>query len=205
MRKTARRPMLTAGNGEESAFDRLMQERLDDVVGDIKRLPSEHIKAWRQHERATINALGRNPAPDGMAYNLYTDCVKHLRTARGLMDSVTDKDLRRLYGFPPRQVPRHALAVLAKSVGYRYLRGLESVAVRLPPHVSGVFTQERKHFLATFTAMVDAAHLLNDQGQCPQAVDRVIHAFQEELASLAVWLERVGDHHNASWFTSELG
>lgn len=201
---TPNQPTLLIDRIETAEFDQQMQDRLDEVVGDLKKPPSEHIKAWRAHERSTIDALGRNPAPRGMDYNLYTDCVKHLRTARGLMDTITDKHLRRLYGRTPRQVPRHALGILGYAVGFRYLRGLESVTSRMPEQLRAEFSRERDEFLRTFSAAADAAHLLNDAGQCPQAVESVIQMFQRELRCLAVWFGRLGDQVTADWLDSQL-
>lgn len=199
-----KQPMLLIDRIETADFDQQMQARLDAIVGDVKTPPSEQIEAWRAYERATINALGHNPAPNAMAYNLYAECVKHLRTVNGLMDTITDKHLRRLYGRPPRQVPRHAIGVLAYAVGFRYLRGLDSITCRLSTHMRDEFTRERDAFLGSFKAAADAAHLLNDAGQCPQAVENVIQMFRLELQKLAAWLECIGDRSAAAWLESQL-
>lgn len=201
---TPNKPPLLIDRIETAEFDQQMQDRLDEVVGDLKKPPSEHIKAWRAHERSTIDALGRNPEPRRMDYNLYTECVKCLRIARALMDTITDKHLRRLHGYPPRRVPRHVLEVLTYAAGFHYLRGLESITCRLPEQLRAEFSREREEFLRSFSAAADAAHLLNDAGQCPQAVESVIQMFQRELRCLAVWFERLGDQVTADWLDSQL-
>jgi hypothetical protein len=159
----------------------------------LKNPPSQHLRAWRAHERATIFAEGHQQSPKKMGYHLWMDSTRTLRDAHLLLtgDVARSKfETRR----GPKAFPRMAMQWVAYAIGFRYLRGLEVVAGALAQnqHLTK-FKLERLEFRNEFELSADAAHAINDKGQNPGAALEVVLMFQRELLSLCPWLELVGN------------
>jgi hypothetical protein len=159
----------------------------------LKHPPSQHLRAWRAHERATIFAEGHQHSPKKMGYHLWTDSTRTMREAHLLLTG----DVARAKletGRGPKAFPRLAMQWVAQAIGFRYLRGLEVVAGVLAQneHLTK-FKLERLEFRNEFELSADAAHAINDKGQNPDAALEVVLMFHRELLALCYWLEIVGN------------
>lgn len=159
----------------------------------LKAPPSQHIQAWRDHERATIFAEGHQPAATKMGYHLWLDSARTLRDAHLLLTG-GEARARRETGRTPKAFPRMAMHLVAYTIGFRYLRGLEVIEGELAQgkHLAK-FRHERMEFRHTFELSADAAHAINDKGQNPGAALEVVVLFHRELLALCPWLELVGN------------
>lgn len=166
-----------------------------------KNPPSIQIRAYRDFERAYYFARGAHGDSLHLGYNLWEDAARKVIWARRLL---TDAPFRKGTGFTARTAPRRALAALAEGVGYRYLRGLESIRGELSMKHNAAFMNERYAFLAEFELSADTAHQMNDRGQRPDVVLDVIDMFAAELIALCPWLERVGLRYGAATLKNNL-
>lgn len=159
----------------------------------IKNPPSQHLRAWRDHERATIFAEGHQPPPRRMGYHLWMDSARTLLDAYLLLTGDVAR-ARLETGRGSKAHPRMAMQWTAQAIGFRYLRGLEVVAGALAQndHLTK-FKLERLEFRNEFELSADAAHAINDKGQNPGAALEVVLMFQRELLALCPWLELVGN------------
>jgi hypothetical protein len=181
-----------------SRLDRLEQRDYEAALTNklrketqLKYPPSQHVRAYREYERAWHYARGLQPLASHMDYHLWSDAASSLRSAHNLL---TDDGYRKRTGRMKKTTPRHALATLAEAVGYRYMRGLEVITDELASnkHLTK-FKLERLEFEHAFNESADAAHALNDGGQNPVAALEVVNMFQRELLALCPWLELVGN------------
>lgn len=132
---------------EELEFDRMLTAKLRQGIKSTIP-PSRQIQAWRDFERSKFFALGRNPGPTRMGYNLWNACPKHVYWARQLLN---ENELR-CSGISHRKAPRMALARLAEALGYRYQRGLEAIESQLSGVDLAVFRAERGVFMERIKA-----------------------------------------------------
>ncbi len=159
--------------------------------------PSQHLRAWRAHERATIFAEGHQQSPKKMGYHLWSDSARTLHAAHKLLTGDVARSKFET-GHGPKDFPRIAMHWVAKAIGFRYLRGLEVVAGALAQNAHLTkFKLERLEFRNEFELSADAAHAINDKGQNPGAALEVVLMFQRELLSLCPWLELVGNTFEA--------
>lgn len=185
--------MLTYDHFTEYEFDQVLHRERRKKT-QLKNLPSEQIQAHRDYERQKFGFLGRNAAPSNMGYNLRTDAVNLLHSAHAIL---TSPPHRKRWGINARYAPRHALAFLCKSIGYRYMRGLEVITHKLNGPDAVRFHAERQKFRHEFETAADAAHAANDKGQNPDAVLVLVHLYKRELLALCPWLEVVGNKREA--------
>lgn len=159
----------------------------------LKDPPSQHIQAWRDHERATIFAEGHQPPPSKMGYHLWSDSARTLRDTHALLTGDVSQSKMET-GRGPKAFPRMAMQWVAQAIGFRYLRGLEAIKGELAmnKHLAE-FNGGRVEFLHEFELSADAAHAINDKGQNPGAALEVVLMFQRELLALCDWLETVGN------------
>ena len=177
----------TASRFEEIAFDQTLSTELRRLAKPSVP-PSRQIQAWRDYERTKFFALGRNPVPARMGYNLWDECPKYIHWARQLLD---ENELK-WNGISHRKAPRLALARVAEALGYRYLRGLEAIESQLAGADLAVFRAQRAIFMKRMKADADMVHAENDKGQAPGRVGVVVDLFERELLSLCVWLVKIG-------------
>lgn len=189
----------TAARFEEIAFDETLRKELRRWAKPTV-LPSRQIQAWRDYERAKYFALGRNPIPARMGYNLWNECPKYIRWARQLLDT----DELKWNGVSHRKAPRIALARLSQAIGYRYLRGLGTIESQLAGAELAVFRAERAVFMERIVVDADVVHAENDRGEAPLRVAIVVSMFERELLSLCDWLIKVGREDGAELMKENL-
>lgn len=178
---------------DENGFQQALQEELNART-KLEHLPSAKMQAWRDCERQEFAALGRHPLPKFMGYNLYTDTARSLQWCHQM---VTDPQRRKLEGLSAITYPRRVLCVLARAIGYRYWRGLETIENKLNGAVLDDFNAQRQNFRQEFSRMADAAHLANARGEAPHLVMPVVLMVEAELLALCPWLECVGANSDA--------
>jgi len=175
---------MTHINFEELKFDLMLNKELDSRTRSSDP-PSLHIQAYRDYERQKFAVLGRNPHPRHMAYNLITDAVDGLHWAHS---ALTMPSFMKSRGFTRKTAPQKALHALAESIGYRYMRGLESIEHRLKANDLRKFRMERQRFRWDFETHSDAAFLAKSHDGALEAVRR----YADELQALCPWLVLVG-------------
>ena len=190
----------TAYGFDEIEFDQMLTAELNHWTKPAV-LPSRQIQAWRAYERAKFFALGRHPRPSRMGYNLWDECPKYIRWARQLLD---EHELK-WNGIPHRKAPRLALARIAEALGYRYLRGLQTIECQLTGTELADFKTERALFMDRFVVDADMVHAENDRGQAPRRAEIVVAMFERELFTLCVWLIKVGREDGAAQMRDNLG
>lgn len=186
---------------EERQYDTALLKALKKRT-KLDQPPSQHVAAWREYERDWFFARFRNPSPERMGYNLWTDAVRGLRYAHALL---TDDDFRKNTGRQKKTAPRWALARLAEVIGYRYRRGLEVIQAELTMAQLLKFKRERMAFLHDFEQCADTAHRINETGQNPTAALEVVHRFRTELLALCPWLEKTGNPQGAELLREACG
>jgi hypothetical protein len=180
--------MTTYDHFSEYEFDQVLLRELNKRT-KLATPPSQQIQAWRDYERQKFGFLGRNAPPHNMGYNLGTDAADLVHSAHAIL---TDPLQKRRLGITAKTVPRRAVAILAQSIGYRYMRGLEAITHKLKGERATEFHAERQRFRHEFETAADAAHAENDKGQSPNAVLALVHLYIRELVALCSWLEDVG-------------
>ena len=179
---------MSLNRADEAEFDRVLKRELDQRTPQTAP-PSAHVQAHRDYERQKFHWLGRNPQPRNMAYNLYEDCTRTLRWAyRTLVDS----DYRKMTGFTQRTIPRRAVCRIAEAIGYRLMRGTESIEHKLKGDDLTAFRSERMKYCHHFEQTADNAHACNEKGQHPDLALDVVLGFRDELLALCPWFERIG-------------
>lgn len=172
----------------EAEFDRLLSRELNSRT-HLKSPPSAHLQAHRDYERQKFGYLGRNPQPRNMGYNLSTECTGLLRWAHRVL---TDDSFRKMTGFTRKTIPRRAVCRIAEAIGYRYMRGLESIEHKLRGEYLATFQAERIQYRHKFEKTADYAHACNDNGQRPDLAIGVVLAFHDELLSICPWFDLIG-------------
>lgn len=167
----------------------------------LKCSPSEKIAAYRAYEQAFFLADARpygcdkHPVDSRMAYNISDDAARLTQTAIGWL---TDDGKRSMTGFTKTTIPRRALDLVAKAIGFRYMRGLVAIEGRLKPTPLAQFRSQRKVLMKQFCQAADVAHADNDKGQNPQAALAAINLFVQELLALCPWFEITGHQSEAA-------
>lgn len=176
-------------------IDAAERERMRAVYDTLQRRlganpgPTETSAAWQdfRRERFTNPGLERLTGP-GAAYHLH-DAARILVSAA---DALTGADL--FANTTAKRRPRLALSNVMRAHGYRYVRGMlgleDAIAAERNASDLARFRKERAAFEAELTERTAAAHVTNDEGECPAAAVRVLRIFVAELRSLARWLER---------------
>ena len=100
-------------------------------------------------------------------------------------------------GSPKKCRPRRVLRFLAKLHGYRYLVGVRGVTDALREACVGAlalgrFMLERDAFHEEFLEQLDGAYIVNERGECPQAVVNCVIMMIEELHQLCDWVDLTG-------------
>lgn len=120
----------------------------------------------------------------------------HLQTLSGTMAQVAEQmhpDCIELAGIPTRKRARLTLHFLAHLHGWRWSIGVGGLREALegigaPSVVLNQFDAERQAFDQRFTALLQAAHLVNERSENPKAVEQCISLMLAELHSLCDWM-----------------
>lgn len=178
----------------ESALGRKLRNKTQ-----LKHPPSKHVRAHREYERAYFYARGFELPASQMGYHLWSDAARSWREAHNLLTN------EGCATGSTKKTPRRALAILADALGFRYLRGLASIAGALADDERlDKFKRERLEFQQEFDKKADAAHAANDSGQNPGAALEVVWMFQRELLALSSWWELAGNKLAADLLRDEV-
>ena len=109
----------------------------------------------------------------------------------------------------PQDLSREALHILAKAKGYRCERGVRGLRDALktagvPLKSSAGFDAKRAGFNDSIEAHMAATFIVNERGECPDAVANVNRMFVAKVLDLCLWLERAGFCAHADLITNQM-
>jgi hypothetical protein len=160
--------------------------------------PTTRAASWYEYrqERYVEPGLEGLYGPDATYH--FQDAAHYIYWAAGTLVGAGGYTL----DHPKSKRPTVAVQLLAKGLGYRYLRALRGLNDALfeadvSPRQLARFDAESQDFVDGFLPQLDAAGRVNSKGQNPRAVHDVIEMFASEMHRVCDWLDMTRQHGRA--------
>lgn len=197
--RTARRAWL--GTPEGCAHYNGIPDRLARALQKAKGSATSQISAWGVYREELIDELALDGAPGSHgAYHL-GECTRWVIAAAKVMSGYDD--------MPTKRRPRQAIELMARGVGFRYFAACKGISALIAEsrHNSAervaTFEREREAFFGVWGARLDAALLVNDDGENPRAVVRAVRELAAEMNAMNEWADVSGGHIIFTWGTPD--
>lgn len=187
------------------AHNELIYAQRDAATRDRNTKPSATSAAHAKFRQQRFIDPGlEGPDGAGSVYHLEYVCSGVLSTAEML-----DPDSHRLMTPHKSRRIRIILKNLGYLHGYRYMVGVRGVVdalqdARVPPAMLGAFMLERDAFAEDFLPRLDAAFMVNEKSENPNAAVTCIRLFVDEMLRVCEWTDETAEHFNARGMRTDL-